>query len=161
MKRIGIKARSDDHIFDYSLIEDNIFVGSDLCKGKQCPIHSKEFNEIGVIFEINLKAESREIPPENIDSYIWIPVVDEYAPTQNQMDLGTSIIKQAVDNRQVVYVHCEEGQGRSPTLIAAYLIRYKNYNVEDAIRYLKERRPEVDIGKRQRKALDRYFQKWK
>jgi len=46
--------RNDDHVFDYSKITDNIFIGSDFCKGGVCLLHADEFKRLGVSVEINL-----------------------------------------------------------------------------------------------------------
>lgn len=36
-----------------------------------------------------------------------------------------------------VVVHCMAGQQRSPTVIAAYLVRYQGYSLEEAIRHIR------------------------
>jgi protein-tyrosine phosphatase len=86
-------------------------------------------------------------------SYTWIPVVDGHAPTKEQLDLGTAIINQAVKNEKKIYVHCKNGHGRSPTLVAAYLVKYKGFQVGQAVELIKKARPEVHIEDTQLKAL--------
>lgn len=160
MQKLKPKGRNDGHEFDYSKITENIYIGSDLCVGNVCPIHSEQFERLGVCVELNLSAEKKEIPPENIDSYSWIPVVDGYAPSPDQLDMGTTIINQAVSSGKTVYVHCKNGHGRSPTMVAAYFVKYKNMEVDEAIGLVKKKRPEVHIEKRQRKALDEFSRKF-
>lgn len=160
MGRREPKGRGDDHVFDYSKITDKIYIGSDLCKGRVCPAHSEEFKTLGVCVELNLSAEKKEIPPDDIDSYSWVPVVDGYAPSQDQLDIGTSIINQAVENGETVYVHCKNGHGRSPTMVAAYLIRYKNMKIDKAIDFIGKRRPEIHIENTQKKALNEFVRRW-
>lgn len=154
------KGRNDGHVFDYSKIEEQVYIGSDLCKGGVCPIHGEEFKELGVLVEINLSAERNERPPEFIKSYTWLPVVDGYSPDQTQLDIGTSIINAAIEAGEVVYTHCKNGHGRSPTLVAAYLIRYKGMGVEDAGRFLEEKRPEIHIEEDQFKELEKFQKRW-
>lgn len=117
-------------------------------------IHADEFKKLGVCVEINLSAEAKEYPPDDIDIYSWIPVVDGYAPTKNQLAIGTVLINEAVENGKTVFVHCKNGHGRSPTLVAAYLIRYQNMVVDEAISLIKEKRPEVHFEKTQRNVLE-------
>jgi atypical dual specificity phosphatase len=150
----------DDHVFDYSKITDNIYIGSDLCRGNVCPIHGEEFEELGILVELNLSVEKKEIPPDGIDIYSWIPVADDYPPTFDQFSIGTSIINQAVELGKNVYVHCKLGHGRSPTMVAAYLVRYRGYNVSEALKIIRERRPEVHISERQLSALKECEKKW-
>ena len=152
--------RDDGHEFSHSVITDLIFLGSDLCKGGVCLIHGDEFKKLNVFVEINLSAERNELPPKDIEGYVWLPVVDGYAPNTHQLDMGTTIINEAVENGRKVYVHCTNGHGRSPTLIAAYFIRYKKMSVEGAMALLKERRPEIHIEEVQIKALRDFKTKW-
>jgi protein-tyrosine phosphatase len=150
----------EDHSFDYSKITDNIYIGSDLCKGNVCPIHSEQFMALGVTAEINLTAEHKEIPPDQMDIYAWIPVEDKKAPSQDQLEVGTSIIDQVVSKGKTIYIHCKIGHGRSPTMVAAYFIRYKGMDVNQAISAIKQGRPEVHPEEEQIKALEEFAQKW-
>lgn len=154
------KGRNDSHVFDYSKIEDLVYVGSDLCRGRNCPSHDKEFRSLGIRVELNLSAEKKEIPPDDVDIYSWIPVVDGYAPSQDQLDIGAAIINQAISNKNVVYVHCKNGHGRSPTMVAAFLIKYKGMGVGEAINSITQKRPEIHIEDSQRKALEEFKLRW-
>lgn len=154
------RGRNDLHTFDYSKITDSIYVGSDLCRGKVCPIHGPEFEQLGILVELNLSVERKEIPPDGIDIYAWIPVVDGYAPTQEQLDIGTSIINEAVCKGKSVYVHCKNGHGRSPTMVAAYLVRYARYQVGEAINLIRKKRSEIHIEDTQKEALEKFAKRW-
>jgi len=155
------KGRNDGHIFEYTKIDELIYIGSDLCKGNFCPVHVTEFGMLGVCVEINLKAEGKETPPDDIDIYAWLPVVDGYPPSQDQLDMGSAIIDQAVKNKQIVYVHCTNGHGRSPTMAASYYIRFKNMSTDEAIKLIENKRKETHIEENQRKALMDFENKWK
>lgn len=160
MDKPGPKGRNDSHIFDYSEITDQIFLGSDLCKAGVCLIHKEEFKSLGVDVELNLSDESNELPPDNIEAYSWIPIVDGHSPSQAQLDLGTSIINEVVKNNKKVYIHCRNGHGRSPTMVAAYLIRFKGYETDDAMEFLKEKRGEIHIEEDQIKNLKEFKERW-
>lgn len=146
-------SKGDIHQIDYSQITDHIFIGSDLCKGLSCPIHGPEFEKLGILVELNLSAEKKEIPPDGIDIYAWIPIGDKHAPTQEQLDLGTAIINEAVKNGKNVYVHCRNGHGRSPTMVAGYMIRYLGKRVDEAVAEILHHRNEVHLEFSQREAL--------
>lgn len=153
------KGRNDGHEFDYSKIDEHIYIGSNLCKGNVCPIHSVDFKKLGVCVEINLDDTRKEIPPDDIESYTWMPVVDGYPPNEIQLSLGTSLMNEAIIGGRTVYIHCRNGHGRSPTLVAAYLIRYKGMSVDEAEKFIKKSRPEIHIEKKQKKALEKFSQK--
>jgi len=156
MNDLKPQGRNDGHIFDFSEITDQIYIGSDLCRAGVCLIHGEEFKKLGVSVELNLSHEENELPPKDIETYLWLPVVDGYAPTPNQLDIGTSTMHEAVKNAKKVYIHCKNGHGRSPTMVAAYLIRYEGLNLEEAIKLIKEKRNEVHIEEGQRTALEEF-----
>lgn len=54
--------------------------------------------------------------------YLHLPIVDNDAPTLEQLRAGAGFIAEQVAEGGVVYVHCGSGTGRAPTLAAAYLI---------------------------------------
>jgi len=145
--------RNDDHVFDYSKITDNIFIGSDFCKGGVCLLHADEFKRLGVSVEINLSFENNELPPKELETYLWLPVVDGYAPSEMQLLAGSSVMHAAISHGKKVYVHCRNGHGRSPALVAAYLMRYKGLSLEEAAKTIKLKRPESHLEKVQIEAL--------
>lgn len=42
-----------------------------------------------------------------------------------------------------VYVHCKGGFSRSPSVIIAYLMEYKNFTFDEALQFVKKRRPSI------------------
>lgn len=152
--------KDSGHETDYSQITENIFIGSDLCTGLTCPVHSVEFKKLGICAEVNLEMERDETPTPGVDAYIWLPTPDHYAPTNDQLMIGSSVINEMINLGNKVYVHCKEGHGRSPTMVAAYLIRYKGYKVNEAIEYISKKRPGVHIEDDQHKALEDFSRKW-
>jgi hypothetical protein len=54
--------------------------------------------------------------------YCHLAVTDRTAPTLEQLREGVAFIRLAVAAGGRVFVHCHAGQGRAPTLAAAYLI---------------------------------------
>ena len=150
--------RNDGHILEYSQITDQIYVGSDFCKGGICLIHEEEFKKLGVTVEINLSREDNELPPKNgIASYTWLPVADGNAPTPDQLAIGTCILDTSINAGKKVYVHCRNGHARSPSLVAAYLAKYGGMNLEEAYELIKEKRPESHIEESQKKALEEFL----
>lgn len=157
MQNLTPKGRNDGHIFDFSKITEQIIIGSDLCGGGVCLLHADQFKKLGVSVELNLSQEENELPPKDIETYIWLPVVDGYAPSATQFDIGTSAMYGAIKNGKVVFIHCKNGHARSPSIVVAYLMKHEGYNLEDAMKLVKEKRPESHIEDSQIKALQSYF----
>ena len=57
-------------------------------------------------------------PPD----YLYLPTVDNHAPTLEQLRQGVDFIRGQIENGGAVYIHCWEGVGRAPTMAAAYLV---------------------------------------
>ena|SRR3990167_9441139 len=150
-----------DHQFDYSKITEQIYIGSDLCKGGVCKIHGEEFKALGVDVEINLSAERNELPPKELEvAYCWLPTVDCTAPSATQLDMGTAVMHEVIKDGRVVYVHCTNGHGRSPTMVAAYLIRFGRKPLGEALAQISQGRPEAHIEETQKAALEEFERKW-
>ena len=148
------KGRNDGHEFDYSQITDQIYIGSDLCKGGVCLIHGEEFKKLGVSFEINLSRENNELPPKDMElGYMWLPVTDGYAPSLEQLEAGACAINAFTSKGKTVFVHCRNGHGRGPTLVAAYLMKYEGKSFKEAEDIICDKRREVHIEKDQKKML--------
>ncbi len=56
------------------------------------------------------------------------------------LNIGANILNELINNNQVVYVHCKKGHHRSASVIAAYLIKFKNINNENALSFIKDKR---------------------
>lgn len=139
---------SSEKSFDYDKITDEIYMGTNMC----CQIgYSRELLEKGVRGDISLEAE-RVDNPFGVHYFLWLPVVDTYPPSHSQFELGVQTIDFFVRNKMPVYVHCKNGHGRAPTLVIAYFIN-QGMEIEEAIEFVKERRPSIHPNERQREAL--------
>ncbi len=120
--------------FEYSKITEYIFLGTNQC----CQVHfKKSLLKRGIKADISLEKEKLDAP-FGVDYFLWLPVLDKKAPTQKQLMVGAKAIKEFVDSKIKVYVHCKRGHGRSPTLVAAYFI-LKDMETREAIGKIKER----------------------
>jgi len=137
--------------FEYNKITEYIYIGSNQC----CQVHfKKSLLKKGVKADISLEKEKLDAP-FGVDYFLWLPVKDHYAPSQKQMILGAKAIKDLVDNKMKVYVHCRLGHGRSPTLVAAYFI-LEEMTTAEARRKIKQKRKVVHFTKKQIDALRKF-----
>jgi protein-tyrosine phosphatase len=136
--------------FEYNQITKYIYLGTNQC----CQIHfDKLLLKKGVEADISLEKEKLDAP-YGVKYFLWLPVTDKKAPTQKQLLLGAKIMKNLVDNKIKVYVHCKRGHGRSPTLVAAYFIlRGLSYN--KAVKKIRNKR-QIHLTQLQIKALKRF-----
>jgi len=71
---------------------------------------------------------------------VHVPVVDMEAPTQEQIDLGMSVIARANEKQLGVAVHCTAGLGRTGVILACYFIE-KGLSPQNAIARVRRLRP--------------------
>lgn len=142
-------------LVEFSKITDLIYLGTNLC----CSAvpHIKILQDLGINADIDLEEERQEQTPE-IDTYLWLPVKDHFAPTQEQLDTGAAVIDSLVKSQKKVYIHCKNGHGRSPTLLAAYFIS-QGMEVDKAIEKIRSKRSEIHIREVQMEALNKFKQR--
>ncbi len=138
-------------VFEYNKITPHIYLGSNVC----CFTHfSKELLSKGVEADISLEGE-RVDQPQGVDFYLWLPVKDHTAPTLKQLKFGVRAIDEFLKNKIKIYIHCKNGHGRAPTMLAAYFI-YTGKGVKEAIDFIAKKRPEIHIEPVQMKILQKY-----
>ena len=50
-------------------------------------------------------------------------------------------INHQLRNKKRILIHCYAGMQRSAVIVAGYLIKYRNYNIDEAIEYIRGKRP--------------------
>ncbi|MBI4239402.1 dual specificity protein phosphatase family protein [Candidatus Uhrbacteria bacterium] len=141
--------------FEFSTITESITIGTNQC----CQSHfSEKLLSSGITVDISLE-ENRVDAPFGVESYLWLPVTDHTPPTDDQMHTGAAFIESVLSLGKKIYVHCKNGHGRAPTLVAAYLIS-TGKSVQDALSLIKEKRPVVHLEEGQIGALLRFFEKY-
>lgn len=123
---------------EYNQITEHLWLGTNVC----CLEHfNEELLAQGIRAEVSLEGERPHATP-GVDSFLWLPVEDTQAPTQEQLALGAAHLRELSECGVKTYVHCKWGHGRSPTLLAAYLIT-TGMQAEEAISHIRERRPGI------------------
>ena len=93
----------DDHkSFDYDQITDQIFLGTNMC----CVMGLRdELLFKNVKADISVEGENLD-NPVGVDYFLWLPVEDKHAPSENQFDLGVQMLDYLVQKDVKIYVHC-------------------------------------------------------
>jgi protein-tyrosine phosphatase len=141
-----------NQIMEYTYITDQILVGSSSCDESNQNMQCSELKNLGVMADIDLRAEYRDLP-EGVTAHLWLPVVDTRAPTLEQTKVGIEFMNSVIVMGKKVYVHCQQGQGRSPALVAAYLIIKEGKTFADAEKLLQSKRPQVNFSQKQQEYL--------
>lgn len=141
---------------DYNHIAEGIYIGTNQC----CQIHfdSTLLHKENIAADISLE-ENRIDVPFGVKFYVWMPVKNHTPPSPEQLEFGAAALQTLVAMKKNVYVHCKNGHGRAPTLVAAYLVRAKAMEPGKAETFLKTRRPSVHLNQSQQEALKLFSEK--
>ncbi|OGZ41429.1 MAG: hypothetical protein A3C80_03895 [Candidatus Ryanbacteria bacterium RIFCSPHIGHO2_02_FULL_45_43] len=138
-------------ILEYNYIDEGIYIDTNQC----CKAHMDEMLlKKGITADISLETVRLD-QPFGVTFYVWIPVENHTAPTHDQLDFGVSVLEKLVQMKRKVYVHCQNGHGRAPTLVAAYFTT-KGMTPDKAEAFIKSKRPSIHLENVQRKALKEF-----
>jgi protein-tyrosine phosphatase len=87
--------------------------------------------------------------------YLYLPTVDNTALSPEHLTQGVAFLREELGKGGKVYVHCWEGLGRSPTLVAAYLVS-TGQTPDEAWETIRRVRPFIRPTRPQREGLAAY-----
>lgn len=120
----------------FTKIQQGLHVGGQyLARG--WPILTQRGINAVVNMRIEFDDEEAGIAP---DQYLHLPTIDNTPPTIDHLEQGVEFIGQVIEEGGQVYIHCEAGVGRAPTMAAAYLVR-QGMTPQAAWDLLRDRRP--------------------
>lgn len=130
----------------YSHVAPNLYLG-----GKYPSSTYKLFREWGITGVVSMRKTASSPAPKDIE-VLHLPTQDWTPPSIENLEKGAAFINQKIADGGSVYVHCRLGEGRGPTMAAAYLIS-NGFTVEEALAQLSKYRPVASPNARQRKRL--------
>ncbi|KAH6908151.1 protein-tyrosine phosphatase-like protein [Coprinopsis sp. MPI-PUGE-AT-0042] len=96
--------------------------------------------ELGITNVLSVCGEYRSTGP----NFHLISVEDsEYEDILIHLSDACDFIQKAVDRGEKILVHCVYGVSRSATVVTAYLMKTRGIDPQTALRYIKDRRPQI------------------
>jgi len=111
------------------------------------PVTSDNLESLGITAVVCALSESEErrmmpnrVLPEKIKKH-YVRLIDaEFSDISAHFDSASRFIDEQLRNNGRVLVHCAAGISRSCTLMLAYLLRYRNYDLRTAFNLIKKNR---------------------
>lgn len=145
-QRLRVLVFNAHPMLKYSHVAPNVYLG-----GKY-PISAYTlFREWGVTGVISMRTSKSPPAPEGI-TVLNLPTRDWSPPSISDLEKGIQFAEEQISGGGSVYIHCRLGEGRGPSMAAAYLIS-KGYTADEAIRLLRRNRPFVRPNRDQMKRL--------
>ena len=81
-------------------------------------------------------------------TYIQFNILDtEIQNIKQYFDPANEFINNAINNKGKVLVHCHAGISRSGTICIAYIMKYKKMKFDDALKFVRQKRPKISPNK--------------
>jgi protein tyrosine phosphatase (PTP) superfamily phosphohydrolase (DUF442 family) len=110
----------------------------------------------GITAVVNMRDEfDDEAAGLGFPHYLYLPTIDDEAPTFEHLDLGVQFIAEQIARGGVVYVHCGSGIGRAATMAAAYLMS-TGMTRDQALDRIRQNRPFIRPTPPQMERLKEY-----
>jgi atypical dual specificity phosphatase len=144
----------------FQLIDSQLWMGG-------APTYERDYNfilENSINAVVDVRAERQDdltLFEEHGIDHIKLEVLDVLVPPPDALDAGTEFMERHIQSGDTVLVHCAKGRGRSATMVAAYLMRYKGYDYAQAKELLVQRRPLVNLQSRHQRALEEWIRQYR
>ncbi|XP_072929666.1 phosphatidylglycerophosphatase and protein-tyrosine phosphatase 1 [Epargyreus clarus] len=90
--------------------------------------------------------------PDQDKLYEGVRFINRFLPSANKLSNVPTEERQI--NSGTVYVHCKAGRTRSATLVGCYLMMRNGWSPNEAVEYMRARRPHILLHTKQWQALD-------
>jgi len=136
----------------YDHIVDEVWLGG-------APTYARDYdylieNGIGAVIDIrNERSDDLDHYKRHDIRHLKLRVPDIHVPSADVISAGVDFIQEQIEDGRQVYVHCAKGRGRSATLIAGWLMKYKNISFEEARDFMVSKRKLVKLEHRHGEGL--------
>ena len=107
-------------------------------------------------FDVPVKGQDWE---ERGIAHKQIKAVDFLPLKQEEIEEGVEYLNTRLEDGKMVYVHCKAGRGRSASIVIVYLMKYHGLSFDEAIAFVKQQRPQINLNSEQQGAILKYFAK--
>jgi len=120
------------------IIDRKIFLGS------LQTLNAQSIYDLGITHIVSVFDTQQVIPPPNIKKHIQCNIANDCsAELMPVLARSLPFIESALEENACVLVHCNTGCSRSASVVIAYLMQSNGFGFDDALAFVKARRPNV------------------
>lgn len=109
------------------------------------------FREWGITGIVNMRSQADIKAPAGFE-ILQLKTRDHHPPSLESLAKGVEFMQRHIKKGGSVYVHCWQGEGRAPTMMAAYLIS-EGMTADQALNLIQKNRPQARPNKFQYRRL--------
>ena len=148
----------------WNRIDDKVVLGALPFRGDNAKQLVAQENISGVVsmnedYELQLFSNKGPQWEELGVEFLQLPTTDILeAPSTEKLKRGIDFIYKISKEHpnSSIYIHCKAGRTRSATLVGCYLIEQYKMTPEEAVNFMKEKRPHIWLGQKQWEAIRAY-----
>ncbi|CAK9821524.1 Phosphatidylglycerophosphatase and protein-tyrosine phosphatase 1 [Anthophora retusa] len=160
----------------YDRIDETVILGAlpfrNMTKQLTSEEHVKAVVSMNEDYELRLFSNSKKEWEKSNVEFLQLSVTDIFqTPSQEKLKIGVNFINKfrntpttlhssICDSKTSygsVYVHCKAGRTRSATLVGCYLMMKNEWTPEEAVSYMKQKRPHILLHTQQWHALRLFY----
>lgn len=119
--------------------------------------------KFGITHIVDVRVEDKDdeaVLKEHGITLLHLPTVDSRAVSQEMLEDGVAWVNQQLADGGRVYIHCAHGIGRS-VLLACCVLVTMGYSAQEALRLVKQKRPQAAPNQEQLDALVKFARRWR
>ena len=104
-----------------------------------------DLRRLGITYVLNVAAECKNtlLPKSTEQLHLKMKDLEDFK-VMEYFDKANEFFNKVRNSGGTMLVHCKYGVSRSPSFVAAYLIKYYGFNVESALNYIRKKRPQIN-----------------
>ena len=116
-----------------------------------------DLRRLGITYVLNVASECKNTTlPKSIEQlHLKMKDLADFEVI-DYFEKANDFFNKVRNSGKTMLVHCKYGVSRSPSFVAAYLIKYFGFNVDSALKFIRKKRPQINPNEGFLRQLDMY-----
>ena len=121
-----------------------------------------DLRRLGINYVLNVAAECKNtlLPKSTEQLHLKMKDLADFEVI-DYFEKANEFFNKVRNSGGIMLVHCKYGVSRSPSFVAAYLMKYYGFSVDSALNYIRKKRPQINPNEGFLRQLELYEQTFK